>query len=69
MIEKLEELLYNVLYFIFNSKLGYAIFYISLSLFIVYFILLRIHKTLAIGYIGGATITLIYKLTKKDNHD
>ncbi len=64
MKEKFEELIYEVLDFLINNKLVSALFFFTICSLISFFILYPINKSLAIGFISGASLTTIYKLLK-----
>jgi 4-hydroxybenzoate polyprenyltransferase len=64
MKQKLEDLFYDILDFIFNNKWVSALFFFAICSLISFFILYPINKSLAIGFISGASLTTIYKILK-----
>jgi len=64
MKEKFEELIYEVLDFLINNKWVSALLFFTICSLISFFILYPINKSLAIGFISGASLTTIYKLLK-----
>ena len=64
MKEKLEDILYNLLDFIINNRWAFAALFLLICAFISYFILYPINPSLAVGFLGGAVLTTIYKFSK-----
>jgi 4-hydroxybenzoate polyprenyltransferase len=68
MKEKLEDFIYDVLDFLINNKWAFALFFFIICFIISFFFLYPINSSLAVGFMGGAVLTTIYKLLKsKDN--
>lgn len=64
MKQKFEDLVYNVLDFIFNNKWASAILFIIICTLISVYLLYPINTSLANGFMGGAVLTTIYKFLK-----
>ena len=64
MKQKFEDLVYNVLDFIFNNKWASALLFIIICTLISVYLLYPINTSLAGGFMGGAVLTTIYKFLK-----
>lgn len=64
MKQKFEDLVYNVLDFIFNNKWASAILFIIICTLISVYLLYPINTSLANRFMGGAVLTTIYKFLK-----
>ena len=64
MKQKFEDLVYNVLDFIFNNKWAFALLFIIICTLISVYLLYPINTSLAGGFMGGAVLTTIYKFLK-----
>jgi hypothetical protein len=69
MKEKLEDFIYDVLDFLINNKWAFALFFFTICFLISFFFLYPINASLAYGFMGGATITTIYRFSKPNNNE
>ena len=64
MKQKFEDLVYNVLDFIFNNKWASALLFIIICTLISVYLLYPINTSLGNGFMSGAVLTTIYKFLK-----
>ena len=64
MKQKFEDLVYNVLDFIFNNKWAFALLFIGICILISVSFLYPINPSLAYGLMGAAVFTTINKFLK-----
>ena len=64
MKQKFEDLVYNILDFIFNNKWAFALLFIGICILISVSFLYPINPSLAYGLMGAAVFTTINKFLK-----
>jgi len=69
MIQKIKDLVYNIIYFFLHNKWAFGILIIIISILISVFFLYPINPSLAYGFTSGVVLSSIYKFLKFNSNE